>query len=79
MQNKTLSQDSNSSTNKWTQNNLGGLWLKDNGKSKFLSGKITIEINGQKATQNVVIFKNKFKEKDNQPDYVVFQPFDSGC
>jgi hypothetical protein len=40
---------------------------------------VTLEVNGVKVTQNVIVFKNKFKEKDNQPDYLVFKPFDSGC
>jgi hypothetical protein len=67
--------DSQNSTNKWSQNNIGSLWLKENPKGKFLSGKITVEVNGVKVTQNVILFKNKFKEKPNHPDYVVFKPF----
>ncbi len=78
MQEKTSSEDSKNSTNKWSQNNLGCLWLKKKGNSNYLSGKITVEINGEKVVQNVIIFKNKFKEKSNQPDYLVFKPFEAG-
>lgn len=77
MPNKTTSEDSQKSTNKWNQNNIGSLWLKSGSKGNYLSGKVVLEINGLKVTQNVIIFKNKFKEKDNQPDYVIFKPFDS--
>jgi hypothetical protein len=73
--NKIISMDSQNSTNKWSQNNIGSLWLKESQKGKFLSGKITLDVNGVKVTQNVVIFKNQFKEKSNHPDYVVFKPF----
>ena len=79
MPDKITSQDSKTSTNKWSQNNIGSLWLKSSQKGNFLSGKVTLEINGVKVSQNVIIFKNKFKEKGNQPDYLVFKPFDSGC
>lgn len=75
MHDEITSKDSNNSTNKWSQNNIGSLWMKNGPKGKFLSGKITLDVNGIKVTQNIIIFKNKFKEKDNQPDYVVFKPF----
>ena len=75
MHDEIISKDSSNSTNKWSQNNIGSLWMKSGPKGKFLSGKITLDVNGMKVTQNIIIFKNKFKEKDNQPDYVVFKPF----
>ena len=75
MPDETTSKDSGNSTNKWNQNNIGSLWLKSGPKGKFLSGKIILDVNGLKATENVIIFKNKFKEKENQPDYVIFKPF----
>jgi hypothetical protein len=31
--------------------------------------------NGETITQNVIVFKNKYKEKENQPDYLIFKPF----
>lgn len=44
---------------------LAALWLNEaKDGSKYMSGKI----NGL----NVLVFKNKFKEKDNQPDYRIY-------
>ena len=45
---------------------LGALWLKTSKKgTKFMSGKI--------GGEDVVIFKNNFKEEDKQPDYIVYR------
>jgi len=77
MQEKTSSKQPNNSTN-WSKNNLGSLWLKEGKNSKYLSGKIILQnSNGESITQNIIVFKNKYKEKDNQPDYVIFKPFEN--
>lgn len=50
--------------------NMGALWIKTskNG-NKFFSG--VVEMDGKK--KKIVIFKNNRKEKDNQPDYQIFE------
>lgn len=47
---------------------IGGLWEKqDKNGNPFYAGKLS---------GNIVIFKNNFKEKDNQPDYKMYaQPY----
>ena len=47
---------------------IGALWLKDGKNGKFMSGKI--EIDGQ--AHDIVVFKNGYKEKPNQPDYKIY-------
>jgi hypothetical protein len=75
MQEKTSSQQQSNSTN-WSKNNLGSLWLKQGKNNKYLSGKIVLQdSNGETITQNIIVFKNKYKEKENQPDYLIFKPF----
>lgn len=51
------------------EKNIGGLWLKT-GKAgkKFMTGRI--EIDGIK--HKFVVFKNTYKNADNQPDYQIF-------
>lgn len=77
MPEETSSTQQNNSTN-WSKNNLGSLWLKNGKNSKYLSGKISLQgSNGETITQNIILFKNKYKEKDNQPDYLIFKPFEN--
>ena len=77
MPEETSSTQQNNSTN-WSKNNLGSLWLKNGKNSKYLSGKISLQgKNGETITQNIILFKNKYKEKDNQPDYLIFKPFEN--
>ncbi len=77
MPEETSSTQQNNSTN-WSKNNLGSLWLKNGKNSKYLSGKISLQgPNGETITQNIILFKNKYKEKDNQPDYLIFKPFEN--
>lgn len=45
---------------------LGALWLK---KSKNGEGFLTGEVSGVK----VVVFKNKYKETEAHPDYIVYK------
>ena len=48
---------------------IGALWVKDSKSGqKFFSGEI--EINGIK--NNIIIFKNKYRENDKQPGYNIF-------
>lgn len=51
------------------EDELGALWLKDGKNGKYMSGRI--EINGEKI--NIVVFKNTYKEKENQPDYKILR------
>lgn len=49
---------------------MGALWTKTSAKGdKFLSGTIRV---GDTAVQ-IVIFKNGYKEKDNQPDWRIYK------
>ena len=56
--------------NEWSERELGALWKRQSGDQKYLTGKIK---NQDGSTQSVVIFKNKFKDKDNQPDFRVYK------
>ncbi len=64
----------NNSSNDWKKRDIGAFWRRQgkNGKS-FLSGKITIGEFGEEKTISIVVFPNNFKEKDNQPDFRIYE------
>jgi len=49
-------------------NSIGALWINEGKNGKFMAGKITIE----GIITPIVIFKNKYKNADNHPDYRIF-------
>lgn len=54
--------------NVWKDREIGAFWKRQSSSQSFLSGKIEIE--GKKL--EVVLFSNRYKEKDNQPDYRLY-------
>ena len=50
--------------------NIGALWTKEGTKGEFYKGYITLD-NGERV--NMVIFKNDYKNKENQPDYKILK------
>lgn len=54
------------------QTELGALWKKQGQSQKFLSGELDLSVIGINKKVPVVIFTNKFKQKDTHPDYRVF-------
>lgn len=55
---------------------LGGLWLKEGKKGKYMSGSLNheaIEWLNNNAPVQVMIFKNDYKESgDKRPDYEMY-------
>lgn len=46
---------------------LGALWAKTSAKGDYFTGTITIG----GVTTKLVVFANRFKENDTQPDWVI--------
>jgi len=65
--------EENKSKSDWSKRDIGALWRRDGKNQKFLSGKITIGEFGEEKEIQIVVFKNKFKEKDNQPDFRIYE------
>ncbi len=63
----------NSSQSDWKKREIGALWRRNGKNQKFLSGKITIGEFGEEKEIQIVIFSNRFKEKDNQPDFRIYE------
>jgi len=60
--------ENNNTSSEWSDREIGALWRKG-GDKPFYSGNLTI--GGEKV--EIVIFKNKFKEKDNHPDLRIYK------
>jgi len=58
----------NNTSSEWSDREIGALWRKG-GDKPFYSGSVTV--GGEKL--EIVIFKNKYKEKDNQPDLRIYK------
>jgi len=52
------------------EKSIGALWKKANEKGEFFTGVLENE-DGSK--QKIVIFKNGYKQKDTQPDYLILK------
>ena len=64
-------QKSNKS-NDWKERELGAFWTKDGPKGKFLSGTVEVGEGDKKQKLQVVMFPNRNKESDRQPDYILY-------
>ena len=49
----------------WQEREIGALWKNEGRNQTYLTGKV--------GDQKVVIFSNKNKNKDNQPDFRVYK------
>ena len=56
--------------NEWSEREIGALWKREGRNQKYLTGKMK---NNDGTEQQVVIFSNKNKTKDNQPDFRVYK------
>lgn len=51
---------------------IGALWKKQGKSQKFLSGTINLKAIGYDKDVPVIIFTNKFKQKDSHPDLRIY-------
>lgn len=51
--------------NEWQKREIGALWKNEGRNQTYLTGKV--------GEQKVVIFSNRNKNKDNQPDFRVYK------
>lgn len=59
--------------NDWKKRDIGALWKREGKNQKFLSGKIVVGEFGEEQEIQIVVFKNRYKDKDNQPDFRIYQ------
>ena len=51
------------------EQSIGALWVKEGKKGKYFTG--VVELGDRKV--KVVVFKNGYKDKENQPDWRIFE------
>ena len=68
-----MSEEKNTTSSDWKKREIGALWRREGKNQKYLSGKVTLGEFGEEQTFQVVIYSNKFKEKDNQPDFRIYK------
>ena len=68
-----MSEEKNNASSDWKKREIGALWRREGKNQKYLSGKVTLGEFGEEQTIQVVIYSNKFKEKDNQPDFRIYK------
>lgn len=56
----------------WSKREMGAFWTRESAKGKYLSGSIEIDELGVKKKIKVVMFPNRYKDSDTQPDYVLY-------
>ena len=66
-------QTSDNNNNEWKEREIGALWKREGKNQRYLSGKLTIGEFGVEKTINVVVFVNRFKDKENQPDFRIYE------
>ena len=58
----------------WQKREIGALWLRQSPNQKYFSGHFTVtDEMGVETKQQVVIFSNKHKKKDNHPDFRIYK------
>ena len=64
----------NPKENEWQKRECGALWLRQSTSQKYFSGHVTLQDEmGVETKQNLVIFSNKHKKKDNHPDFRIYK------
>lgn len=58
---------------KWTNQQRGAFWKKEGKNGKYLTGYVVIKGNKHPIT----VFPNQYKEKSNQPEFIIYETFDS--
>ena len=61
----------------WKNRDIGALWQRQGRNQKYLSGHVKVKDGeGNLVEHRVIIFSNKMKSADNQPDFRVYSADD---
>jgi len=60
----------NETNNDWKDREMGALWKKQGRNQTYLSGTVK---SADGDTRRVIVFENKNKKAENQPDFVIYE------
>ena len=72
----SIMSDNNNQKTDWQKREIGALWKRESATQKYFSGHVTVDDFGVEKKLKVLIFTNKSKDKDNQPDFRVYKADD---
>ena len=67
-----MSTDNNNKQTDWQKREVGALWKKESATQKYFSGHVKVDDYGEEKMVRVVVFSNRHKTKDNQPDFRIY-------
>ena len=70
-----MSENQNQKTD-WQKREIGALWMRESPNQKYFSGHVTVDDFGVEKKLKVLVFTNKSKQKENQPDFRVYKADD---
>lgn len=73
----TDNENSNNKQSEWQKREVGALWKKESPSQKYFSGHYKVDDYGEEKLIRVVVFSNRNKTKDNQPDFRIYTVDDS--
>ena len=56
----------------WSKREIGALWRREGASQKYFSGHVVIDDFGTEKKVKVVVFTNKHKNKETQPDLRIY-------
>lgn len=58
----------NTQQSEWKDRDIGALWKREGASQKYLTGKVVLD----GVEKKIVVFSNKHKTKDSQPDFRIY-------
>ena len=72
-----MSTENSNKQSEWQKRECGALWKKESPTQKYFSGHVKVTDNGEEKMVRLIVFSNRNKQKDNQPDFRIYTADDT--
>jgi uncharacterized protein (DUF736 family) len=72
-----MSTENSNKQSEWQKRECGALWKKESPTQKYFSGHVKVTDNGEEKMVRLIVFSNRNKEKDSQPDFRIYTADDT--